>query len=271
MKIIIHYFLLFVALVATTGCDKDDNYYPAPEFEGDPTAEYIEANVDFDTQISQENSDPDTFYTYFCLCNASDHKIYFTLTFCPTKNDEFIDHMNGLVDPGKKYTNRFVTSNWSMDVPGLITTFSPLYSSSLKYSKIHYTSDGGQTWQTYGPYSPLNGVKTFYDGNGYAYGDYGVLLQLGNGFPVGQNTLPGASNQAVAWPNPATTGLQITLPSFAQCGAQLSISNGLGEVVRQQQVSGKVVNVAINGLPAGFYVYTLSNATQKATGKFVVK
>ena len=31
MKIIIHYFLLFVALVATTGCDKDDNYYPAPE------------------------------------------------------------------------------------------------------------------------------------------------------------------------------------------------------------------------------------------------
>ena len=35
MKIIIHYFLLFVALVATTGCDKDDNYYPAPEFEGD--------------------------------------------------------------------------------------------------------------------------------------------------------------------------------------------------------------------------------------------
>lgn len=42
MKIIIHYFLLFVALVATTGCDKDDNYYPAPEFEGDPTAEYIE-------------------------------------------------------------------------------------------------------------------------------------------------------------------------------------------------------------------------------------
>lgn len=101
MKIIIHYFLLFIALVATTGCDKDDNYYPAPEFEGDPTAEYIEANVDFDTQISQENSDPDTFYTYFCLCNASDHKIYFTLTFCPTKNDEFIDHMNGLVDPGK--------------------------------------------------------------------------------------------------------------------------------------------------------------------------
>ena len=54
LKIIIHYFLLFVALVATTGCDKDDNYYPAPEFEGDPTAEYIEANVDFDTQISQE-------------------------------------------------------------------------------------------------------------------------------------------------------------------------------------------------------------------------
>ena len=133
MKIIIHYFLLFVALVATTGCDKDDNYYPAPEFEGDPTAEYIEANVDFDTQISQENSDPDTFYTYFCLCNASDHKIYFTLTFCPTKNDEFIDHMNGLVDPGKKYTNRFVTSNWSMDVPGLITTFSSITRWSVYY------------------------------------------------------------------------------------------------------------------------------------------
>ena len=39
MKIIIHYFLLFVALVATTGCDKDDNYNPAQEIEGDQTAE----------------------------------------------------------------------------------------------------------------------------------------------------------------------------------------------------------------------------------------
>lgn len=76
--------MLFVALVATTGCDKDDNYYPAPEFEGDPTAEYIEANVDFDTQISQEIP-RQVFLHLFCLCNASDHKIYFTLTFCPTK------------------------------------------------------------------------------------------------------------------------------------------------------------------------------------------
>ena len=85
MKIIIHYFLLFVALVATTGCDKDDNYYPAPEFEGDPTAEYIEANVDFDTQISQENSDPDTFYTYFCLCNAVTTKFTSLLRFARQK------------------------------------------------------------------------------------------------------------------------------------------------------------------------------------------
>ena len=153
MKIIIHYFLLFVALVATTGCDKDDNYYPAPEFEGDPTAEYIEANVDFDTQISQENSDPDTFYTYFCLCNASDHKIYFTLTFCPTKNDEFIDHMNGLVDPGKKYTNRFVTSNWSMDVPGLITTFSPL----ITEMEVYYDVD-----DKYGPVRFPSGIEEKY-------------------------------------------------------------------------------------------------------------
>ena len=133
--------------------DKDDNYYPAPEFEGDPTAEYIEANVDFDTQISQENSDPDTFYTYFCLCNASDHKIYFTLTFCPTKNDEFIDHMNGLVDPGKKYTNRFVTSNWSMDVPGLITTFSPL----ITEMEVYYDVD-----DKYGPVRFPSGIEEKY-------------------------------------------------------------------------------------------------------------
>ncbi|WP_417185051.1 hypothetical protein, partial [Alistipes putredinis] len=126
---------------------------PAPEFEGDPTAEYIEANVDFDTQISQENSDPDTFYTYFCLCNASDHKIYFTLTFCPTKNDEFIDHMNGLVDPGKKYTNRFVTSNWSMDVPGLITTFSPL----ITEMEVYYDVD-----DKYGPVRFPSGIEEKY-------------------------------------------------------------------------------------------------------------
>lgn len=140
-------------MVATTGCDKDDNYYPAPEFEGDPTAEYIEANVDFDTQISQENPTPSVFYTYFCLCNASDHKIYFTLTFCPTKNDEFIDHMNGLVDPGKKYTNRFVTSNSSMDVPGLITTFSPL----ITEMEVYYDVD-----DKYGPVRFPSGIEEKY-------------------------------------------------------------------------------------------------------------
>ena len=47
MKIIIHYFLLFVALVATTGCDKDDNYYPAPEFEGDPIIRKSKCSTDF--------------------------------------------------------------------------------------------------------------------------------------------------------------------------------------------------------------------------------
>lgn len=92
--------MLFVALVATTGCDKDDNYYPAPEFEGDPTAEYIEANVDFDTQISQENSDPDTFTPIlFVQCQWPQNLLHSYVL--PDKNDEFIDHMNGLVDPGK--------------------------------------------------------------------------------------------------------------------------------------------------------------------------
>ncbi len=152
----------------------------------------------------------------------------------------------------------------------LIITKSPLYSSE-RSSKIHYTDDGGQTWLTYGPYSMLNGVKTFFNGNGYTYGDYGVLLQLGKGFPGGQTTLPSVNMAGKTWPNPASTGLQIALPSFAQSSAKLAITNVSGALVIQQEVSGQVVNVNINSLPAGFYLYTITNATNKVSGKFVVQ
>ena len=61
--------------------------------------------------------------------------------------------MNGLVDPDTKYTNRFVTSNWSMDVPGLITTFSPL----ITEMEVYYDVD-----DKYGPVRFPSGIEEKY-------------------------------------------------------------------------------------------------------------
>jgi photosystem II stability/assembly factor-like uncharacterized protein len=140
-----------------------------------------------------------------------------------------------------------------------------------EHSWLHATEDGGQTWLTYGPYSTLNGVKTFYDGNGYAYGDYGVLLQLGNGYPVGQTSLPQPNATAKAWPNPASVQLQLSLPDFAHQGAALRITTTSGGLVHEQQVSGTQASIALDNWPSGVYLYTLSTPYNKVTGKFVVK
>ena len=149
MKIIIHYFcclshwLQRPDAIRTIVIAVNSIEYPAPEFEGDPTAEYIEANVDFDTQISQENSDPDTFYTYFCLCNASDHKIYFTLTFCPTKNCLLFYRPYEWACRSRKIYRILNITDWSMDRTG---SYHHCFSSYYGDGKVYYDVD-----DKYGP------------------------------------------------------------------------------------------------------------------------
>lgn len=133
MKRIFRYFLLFVALTVTTGCDKDD-YYPSPKFEVDPTAGYIDVGVDvgadFDTMISQEAISGPYYNTYFCLCNASDHKIYVDLTF--DQGGEFVSSITGVIDHGQKCTGRLIV--FKSCESGLISSFTPL----LAQMEVYY-------------------------------------------------------------------------------------------------------------------------------------
>lgn len=55
---------------------------------------------------------------------------------------------------------------------GYVVTILEPNTLSSDWSWLHYTANGGQTWETYGPYEQLNGVKTFYDANGFAYGAF---------------------------------------------------------------------------------------------------
>lgn len=140
-----------------------------------------------------------------------------------------------------------------------------------QWSWLHYTANGGLTWETYGPYEEQIGVITFYDANGFAYGAYGQLLQLGNGYPVGQPSIATAAVASAAWPNPASDVLQISLPPFARNGAELTISNMAGEVVFRKQVSGTSASIGIRQFPVGLYLYSVANDANRITGKVVIE
>lgn len=154
---------------------------------------------------------------------------------------------------------------------GYVVTILEPNTLSSDWSWLHYTANGGLTWETYGPYEQLNGVKTFYDANGFAYGAFGQLLQLGNGYPVGKQVQPSIGATPAAWPNPTSGALQITLPHFAYNGAELTITSVAGDVISREMVSGESAIVQTRNLPAGLYLYTLANAANKTSGRFVVR
>ena len=65
-------------------------------------------------------------------------------------------------------------------------------------------------------------------------------------------------------PNPASTSIQIHLPSNQQ--TSLTIFNLLGEKVKEEKVTGRDVTIDVSDLPAGMYV---ARTKKEVIGKFV--
>lgn len=86
--------------------------------------------------VSQESPDPDIFYTYFCLCNASDHKIDVMLAF---HGEYGYKVMGWVIDHGEKFTGRLETFK-SKGAAGLISSFTPI----LARLEVYYDVDNDE-------------------------------------------------------------------------------------------------------------------------------
>ncbi|MDO9511454.1 MAG: T9SS type A sorting domain-containing protein [Bacteroidales bacterium] len=137
-------------------------------------------------------------------------------------------------------------------------------------SWIFQTNNAGTDWVQYGPYPAFNGLKIFYDQNGFAYGDYGRLLKLGNGYPIGLPVLNADMARLEVSPNPASDNINIEwqLPEGCQVG-QLKIFNIAGQEKYQLSLTGKTGNKSIDlqKFAPGVYLLTLSTTNQTLVSK----
>lgn len=137
-------------------------------------------------------------------------------------------------------------------------------------SWIFQTSNGGNNWTKYGPYPFIKSLKVFYDQNGYAFGDYGRVLQLGNGYPVGLPVIHATMTKLEASPNPAneTITIEWMLPEGSREG-QLKIFNMAGQEKYRFNLTGKTGNKSIDlrKYDAGLYLITLSTTNQTLVSK----
>ncbi|MEJ5304187.1 MAG: T9SS type A sorting domain-containing protein [Bacteroidales bacterium] len=137
-----------------------------------------------------------------------------------------------------------------------------VYESDNFLSTIYYTTDGGEHWTVLGNYPFLNSLRVTYNMNGYAFGMAGRILQLNDGYPVGQNqTIEFNRNSCLfAYPNPFYDNLIITLPK--ECATELSqinIWDNQGRKVLNLIKQGKQISINVAGLVPGIYMIEIIN------------
>jgi len=83
------------------------------------------------------------------------------------------------------------------------------------------------------------------------------------GYPTEVSSTINNGSQLIS-PNPASTSIQIHLPSNQQ--TTLIIFNLIGEKLREEKISGNKISIDVSDLPAGMYV---ARTEKEVIGKFV--
>lgn len=92
---------------------------------------------------------------------------------------------------------------------------------------------------------------------------------------AGLNTLTKDAANVVVYPNPASTTVSLILDNEDASSVNVTIQNMQGQVVYQNQLSGKnnfeVKNISVAGLESGVYFVNVETAQNKITKKLVIK
>ncbi len=151
-----------------------------------------------------------------------------------------------------------------------------LESNSLNCIIYHQLWD--DSWEIFGPFPGLSGLKMDFDGQHlWAYGPSGRLLYLGDGLPVGIQPIPTHDKQQAfsIEGNPFSNSLQISINLEFQGEAMLLLTDMNGKLVRQSKIMlhGRASRFLIqtHDLTPGAYVCSLVAGTERFNEKVVKK
>jgi hypothetical protein len=128
-------------------------------------------------------------------------------------------------------------------------------------------TDATHNWQNTAKGNSVGSVCELQTTKKPEFGDLYVWMNLNqNPNPTGvQET---AGNVVKAYPVPAKETLFVeTLSSQAQ---EIMVYNAAGQLLKTQNVDGNITQIALDGLPAGMYLYTVQSAGNLHTGRFSI-
>lgn len=140
--------------------------------------------------------------------------------------------------------------------------------SSTQY--LSQTTDGGSSWYLLGTYSDLSGIKTYYGENGFAWGAYGQLIRLGNGYPLKNPEIIPSDEFMSITSLPGTHQLIISISQAEALPGYLQIYDAKGNQVLQEKINHTQVNLSHN-LASGLYLYHYQSSSQTTSGKILIK
>jgi hypothetical protein len=73
----------------------------------------------------------------------------------------------------------------------------------------------------------------------------------------------------IAYPNPTTNVIHLTLPDYFTTNTTLSIYNSLGQKVKEQNLNQINETVAISDLPVGVYTFSIGNGKSSAVKRII--
>lgn len=135
---------------------------------------------------------------------------------------------------------------------------------------LYRTMDGGTSWDLLGSYTHLSCIKTFYGENGFALGDFGQLIRLGNGYPLKNPKIAPNEEFLNITSMPGTLQLKISIHSTGTLPGNLQIYDAKGIKVLQAKINHPQVNLPHN-LPSGLYIFHFQCNKQNHFGKILIK
>jgi len=141
--------------------------------------------------------------------------------------------------------------------------------SNYEESQLHQTTDGGNSWTLAGVYNHLFFVKSFYGENGFAFGDKGRLLRLGNGYPLSAPAVGKKPQEVSIMPLAAERLLQVNVTPSVNLPGILRIFDIKGALVQQFVVSSHVQSIS-HRLKPGLYLFNFEGTKNTSSGKFMI-
>ncbi len=139
---------------------------------------------------------------------------------------------------------------------------------------IFHTTDGGNSWfnDISNTTDEISNIHLFDNFHGFAVGDNGRILRLGDLATAVNEVIPGKKEELIIYPNPSSGIFNINSPEFTTADI-LSITDITGKEVFRSGIlkENMQFNAGNLALVPGIYFCRIESKSQVQTGKLVIK